>query len=205
VDKDLREAERTGDQARLLRFKMKSGQLSWERVKLAAQLGDADAKQLFPEQPPNFSIFSNSVLSLGRLLRKAEEVLGKSKIVEFAADCSEKVLNIFETRYPKDLRPRNAIIAARMWAKSRARKESWTSNIARQCVAADAAAARASADGSSHAARAAWSAYWTSRSTLMILASDAASRAIMAAANVSDDTRITHKWQIQRLIFILKD
>ena len=37
----------------------------------------------------------------------------------WAADCAEHVLKYFEKKYPKDKRPRKAIVAARAWAKDR--------------------------------------------------------------------------------------
>ena len=39
--------------------------------------------------------------------------LDKPRLVTFAADCAERVLTQFESRYPDDRRPRNAIEAAR--------------------------------------------------------------------------------------------
>ena len=41
--------------------------------------------------------------------------LDRPRLVTFAADCAERVLPIFEARYPEDLRPRQAIEAARAW------------------------------------------------------------------------------------------
>ena len=38
----------------------------------------------------------------------------------FAADCAERVLHLFESRYPNDSRPRNAIEVARAYARGEA-------------------------------------------------------------------------------------
>jgi len=44
----------------------------------------------------------------------------------FAADCAEHVLPIFEDKYPRDKRPREAIDVRRLFADGKATKEQWT-------------------------------------------------------------------------------
>jgi hypothetical protein len=50
-----------------------------------------------------------------RLIRRLR--WSKHTAALFAADCAERVLPIFEQRYPQDDRPRKAIEAARQWAR----------------------------------------------------------------------------------------
>lgn len=89
----------------------------------------------------------------------------------WAADCAEHVLSYFEERYPKDNRPRKAIEACRMWARTGVFK---MADVRRDSLAAHAAAreaeensaarfaaraagqAMATAHVSSHAIGAAW-------------------------------------------------
>ena len=46
----------------------------------------------------------------------AFRILPKKQAVKAAADIAESVLPIYETKYPKDFRPRNAVIAAQLHA-----------------------------------------------------------------------------------------
>jgi len=57
----------------------------------------------------------------------------------WAADCAEHVLKYFEKRYPKDKRPRKAILAARLWAKGKIK----CGEARKAALAAHAAARRA--------------------------------------------------------------
>jgi hypothetical protein len=58
-----------------------------------------------------------------------------------AADCAERVLSLFEGKYPEDTRPRKAIEAARAWARGEIRV-----GEARTAALAAHAAARAVAE-----------------------------------------------------------
>jgi len=51
----------------------------------------------------------------GRLVRKLE-TWNECSLRLFAADCAEQALRYFEEQFPGDLRPRNAVLAARMHA-----------------------------------------------------------------------------------------
>jgi len=53
-------------------------------------------------------------------LRPLADLIQKQRhktLVLWAIDCSDRILDIFETYYPQDMRPRNAIEAARSWSK----------------------------------------------------------------------------------------
>jgi len=67
----------------------------------------------------------------------------------FAADCAESVLHLYESKYPDDKRPRNAIVAARQFANG---------EITAAARAAASDAARAAARDAAWAA--AWAAAW---------------------------------------------
>lgn len=94
----------------------------------------------------------------------------------FAADCAERVLPIFEADYPDDMRPREAILAARAYADGR---------IDADPLAAAGYAAWAARDAAGYAARdAAWAA-----------ADAAAGAAAWAAARAAERV-----WQTGRLL-----
>jgi len=57
----------------------------------------------------------------GRLVRRVDS-WDQQAMVRFAADCAARVLPAFEKKYPKDDRPRNAIQAARKWARNPSEK-----------------------------------------------------------------------------------
>ena len=116
---------------------------------------------------------NKTVFQEARLIRKCDGWNEKTARL-FAADCAERVLPIYEKKYPDDDRPRKAIKAARKYANGKITKE--------QMAAADAAGAAAGA-----AARAA--------------AWDAAGAAAGDAAGAAMDAE--RKWQIERLQKIL--
>jgi len=104
----------------------------------------------------------------------------KQMIVRLACACAEHVLEIYETRYPKDDRPRKTIAAALAWS------ENPTDDNRRSAAgAADAAAGAAWADA--RAAGAADVAAW---------AADAAA----ALADGADDARSNERaWQAAKI------
>jgi len=187
MDRELRQAERNARgtlNPRLLRAKMRSGQITWERVKLAAQLGNPTAQTLFPDEPlVNWADWTERK----NLLKEAEKELGKPKIVEFAADVAERTLHIFEAKHPEDLIPREAIVAARAWAKCPCEKHRNEARAAAAAAAAYAAYADAYAAAYADAADAAASA-----------AADAAASAAAASAR-----KVEFEWQKQRLSIYL--
>jgi len=78
----------------------------------------------------------------------------------FACDCAERVLPIYEKEYPDDKRPREAIEAARRYAKGKATKKELAAAWSAARDAARAAWAAAAAGAAWSAARdAAWAAW----------------------------------------------
>ena len=72
----------------------------------------------------------------------------------FACDCAERVISIFESKYPEDNRPRKAIETSRLFAEGKATKQALD-------AAGDAAwAAWAARDAAGAARAAAWDAAW---------------------------------------------
>ena len=101
----------------------------------------------------------------------------------FAADCTERVLPIFEAAVPGDGRPRHAIAVARAYAKGEATRE----ELAAAGSAAWAAARAAAWDA---ARAAAWDAAWAAaeaaaRTAAMAAAGDAAGDAARTAARAA--------------------
>ena len=97
----------------------------------------------------------------------------------FAADCAERVLSIFEARYPNDARPRHAIEVARLFADGKATREELS---AASYAASSAAFYAAYSDAASYAA---------SSAAFSSAYSDAASAAEEAAER---------EWQTLRLL-----
>jgi hypothetical protein len=115
----------------------------------------------------------------------------------FAADCAERVLPLFEDKYPQDDRPRKAIEAARAYARGEirdaARDAAWAAAWDAAGVAAWAAARAAARNAARAAARAA--------------AGDAARDAarVAAWADAGADARdAAKKYQVKLLRKLLK-
>ena len=133
--------------------------------------------------------------------------LDKFISVFLAAQFAEKALPIWEREYPKDMRPREAIEAAKAWlsnpgeetanaahaalaaARTAARAAAWTAAVA------TAAAANAAADAADYAARAAYAA----RATYAAYAATYASRALGA-----DKKSLIHEVILENLDWILQ-
>jgi hypothetical protein len=62
------------------------------------------------------------VVRKARLVRQVA-VIDRPLLIEWAADCAEHVLYLFEAKYPKDDRPRKAIETARRYARGEATRE----------------------------------------------------------------------------------
>lgn len=125
----------------------------------------------------------------------------------WAADCAEHVLPCFEEEYPQDIRPRNAVEAARAWARGEiAMREARAAAVAAHAAARDAtaAAARAAARAAGHAAATAHMATHAPHA-----ATYAATAATHAAATPGDTANATdaaraatareREWQVRRL------
>ncbi len=90
------------------------------------------------------------------------EAADKKTLARWAADCAERALPAFETRFPRDERPRRAIEAARKWARDelpfkQARAAALAAHASARAAVADPAAC-AAARAAGHAAATAHSA-----------------------------------------------
>ena len=111
----------------------------------------------------------------------------------WAADCAERTLPLFEAGHPDDKRPREAISAARRWAKDKL-----SISAARQfALAAHAAAREASSDAARQAARAAGHAAATAH--MHKHAPHAADYAIKAVTARGGDGAAEEQWQDDKL------
>lgn len=112
------------------------------------------------EVKPRCEVIDHSdkiVVRSARLVRRVAAIDRRLRVT-WAADCAEHVLPVWETRYPRDPRPRQAIEAARGWVAA-------TTSIEDTRAAADAAYA-AAADAAAYTAAAAAAAAerdWQSR------------------------------------------
>ena len=156
----------------------------------------------------------------GRLIRRVE--LGDRELRLFAADCAEHVLKHFENKYPDDKRPREAIKAARRYARrpsarnrelmtaagaaagaaewdaagAAAGDAAWTAARAAEWAAARAAewdAARAAAGD------AAWAAAWAAAGDAAWTAAGAAAGAAAGDAAWAAAGDAERSWQAKRL------
>lgn len=122
----------------------------------------------------------------------------------WAADCAERVLPYFEEWRPHDDRPRQALEAARAWARgelamSEARQAAFAAHAAARAV--DDVAARAAARSTGHAAATAHVAAHARHAAAY------AAKAVAAAAvpaDVEAAVAAEHRWQVQRLPELLR-
>lgn len=111
----------------------------------------------------------------------------------WAAECAERVLALFETESPNDLRPRQAIEAARQWQRG----DLSITEARKLAFAAHAAARQAISQAAMAAARAAGHAAATAHvGTHAPHAANYACKAIEAARL---DTDAERQWQSERL------
>ena len=98
---------------------------------------------------------SRAVRAAPRRSARKIGVCDRIRLARWAAECAEGVLAVFERRVPGDARPREAIAAARAWARGRmpmaaARAAAFAAHAAARAAGDPAAAAAARAAG--HAA-----------------------------------------------------
>jgi hypothetical protein len=154
-------------------------------------------------------------------------------VVVWAADCAERVLPVFEGRYPNDKRPRAAIEATRRciddpsadnrqstaaaYAAARS-AANFAAAAANRAYAADAAAKAYAADAAARAADAAADAYAAAAAERDAFAAAAADDAAVdayaakayaaaprAAADAAADLQTERQWQRARLIELLRE
>ena len=150
MDKALREAERSGDAVRLLRERLRAGELTQKRLELAASLGHAAARELCPEVESvnwlsvHWAEFrgrqpAKTRRMAGELVSTAHDLLRDRTLpVRVASDWAEHVFHHFEAARPEDDRPRKAIDRARAWVAG-------STADARHGIAVEAAAAASAA------------------------------------------------------------
>ena len=126
-------------------------------------------------------------VAAAKRIKKSDQKL----LAFWAADCAEHVLPFFEAQHPKDDRPRNAIAAARSWARGEIKcGTARTAAVAAHAAARDSnnSAARLVARATGHAAGTAHMAGH---------ARHAAAYAVKAATAAG---KITERaWQLRRL------
>jgi immunity protein 5 of polymorphic toxin system len=133
------------------------------------------------------------------------ELVGKTDhktLAIWACDCAERALPYFESKYPKDDRPRLAIEAGRAWVKTGVFK---MADVRKTALAAHAAAREANDDDAARsAARAAGHALATAHvPTHAVAAAIYAATAVRDAvepANTGTATNEERVWQLQHLL-----
>jgi len=116
----------------------------------------------------------------------------------WAAECAERVLPLFEKEYPKDERPRLAIVKLREWVIT---GEFHMAEVRRTSLNAHAAARLATEESAARfAARACGQAMATAHvPTHSIAAAWYASKAVWAEGRDANDIRMEREWQSGRL------
>jgi len=115
-----------------------------------------------------------------------EDIIPARELREFACDCAERVLPLWDARYPDDARPRDCIAVARRYARGEATKKELDAGCAAAYAAADAFASAAA-----YAAYAAMDAAYVAAYVAAYAAADAAER--------------EREWQVERLREVLSD
>ena len=132
---------------------------------------------------------------IAELVRKSDH----KTLAIWAADCAERVLPYFEENYPQDVRPRDAIEAARTWARTSMLK---MADVRRVSLAAHAAAREVQDDDAARStARAAGQAMATAHvPTHSIAAAIYAASAVRDATGSTDAVDQERDWQYQHLL-----
>ena len=116
MDKDLREAERSGDAVRLLRERVRAGELTQERVELAASLGHAAALELCPEVDRAIDRGEGGRVARTQwidFLSQSQGLLSTHKWVRTIVDWVSRPA--VSSKFGDESAPANAIAAARRW------------------------------------------------------------------------------------------
>ncbi|WP_426622947.1 putative immunity protein [Leifsonia sp. McL0607] len=118
-------------------------------------------------------------------------------VAEWAADCAERVLALFEAEAPDDLRPREAIARARAYARG----ELGASDEIRRRFVAGRAAAAATSPGAVAAARSAAQAAAVAHLGAHALGAAAYAAKAAALAAPDDPRALDHevRWQLNRM------
>lgn len=129
TDERLLEAKRAWQQVRTveteaqyLLARARAGELRSERLALAAAFGHPAAQQtgIPPLVLPNPV---DSARAHGERVSRALALLDERERVEFACECADAVLYLWEEYAPQDVRPRRALEATRAWLAGRLSRE----------------------------------------------------------------------------------
>ena len=148
--------------------------------------------------------------SLGRKVLTLESLnTDKPLYVFLAAQFAERALPIWEKEYPKDMKPRRAIEAAKEWLKNPSNADAYATYAAANAAAADYAANAAAADYATHAAAAAHAAYGAAYAAHAAYDAHAAAYAHAAANNAAkaleaDKENLIHEVILESLDWILQ-
>jgi len=113
MDRDLREAKRSGNRVDLLRSRLRVGEVSQQQVELAARLGHLAALELFSDLEPVDLADEDSG---GEALAGAGEVLRNDTLhARLALESARRVLRVWEVEFVNDMRPREALAAVHAW------------------------------------------------------------------------------------------
>jgi hypothetical protein len=159
------------------------GELDLQDVELASSLGHPLAIAVVGSRPlldwSNWTIRENTY-------KKLIEEGKKPLVVLHVSDLAETRLSEFESRYPNDARPRQAIQAARRWAKEPTEKNR-TAAYAAANAAYTAAYAAAAAANAANAAAAAYAAANAAAHAAYAAAYATANAAAAAADDAAND------------------
>jgi hypothetical protein len=139
----------------------------------------------YPDFSGNFEEFSKlGEITYSDKIWVLTKFLNKDQGVKAAIKIAKTTLNIFESKYPDDKRPRQALEAAEKWLNepTEANRDAAYTAADAAAAAADAAAAAAAADAAAAAAYAAAAAAAYAAAAAAAYAADAAAYAADAAA-----------------------
>jgi len=189
--------------------------------KLAVHLGGVRKYGVSTDIPVAVILTSNGPDDTLWVLANACGSDGEKVVHTFACDCAERVIHLYEDKYPDDRRPRKAIETKRAWLRGEAtddeltaaRAAAWAAGATRVAaaratrVAAARATRVAAGDASWAASVAAWDASWAA-SVAASAAARAAARAAWDARDAAWDASAAARaaeleWQKQRLTELL--
>jgi hypothetical protein len=167
--------------------------------KLAEHLGSVDAYGANTPIPVSVVLESNGLDDALWVLRNAALEDVQPLMVTWGCDCAERVLPVWDAKYPNDRRPHDAVAAARNWVGNPCEETRQAVAYAAARAAADAACAAAdaaaytAADAADAAAYAACATYDAARAAYAANAARAAADAARSAYDAERD------WQVNRL------
>jgi hypothetical protein len=196
MDLALRKAERLGDPVRLLRERLRAGELTQEHVEFAASLGHAAALELCPGVA-RLALSGPKEWGEG-VIAAATELTDETLPARVAADWAERSLPKWESEHD-DARPQRAIVAARTWADCPCETHRAAAESAHE-AAFDAAVDYLdddAAEANQQASTASWAA--ATAAEAVDHAADTAAATGNSAISAAGDRRAECEWQRLRL------